>query len=69
MSMVLYTLDELIHDVRRLGFKDALWHFFSPTPFMIPGIFFFLAMLRGMWDLMSLTRDGTRAPCSGSAEP
>ena len=30
--------------------------------------FFFLAMLCGMKDLSSLTRDGTRAPCSGSAE-
>ena len=28
----------------------------------------FLAVLRGMWDLSSPTRDGTHAPCSGSAE-
>ena len=25
-------------------------------------------LLRGMWDLSSLTRDRTRAPCSGSTE-
>ena len=28
----------------------------------------FLARLHSMWDLSSLTRDGNRAPCSGSAE-
>ena len=27
-----------------------------------------LAAPRGMWDLSSLTRDGTRAPCRGSLE-
>ena len=32
------------------------------------GIFFFLAMPLGLWDLSSPTRDRTRAPCSGSAE-
>ena len=30
-------------------------------------IFYFLAAPRGMWNLSSPTRDGTRAPCSGSA--
>ena len=30
--------------------------------------FFILATLRGMWDLCSLTRDQTRAPCIGSTE-
>ena len=30
--------------------------------------FFFLAVLRDMWDLSSLTRDRTRAPYSGSLE-
>ena len=30
--------------------------------------FFFLAAPHGMWDLSSLTRDRTHAPCSGSAE-
>ena len=30
---------------------------------------FFLAVLCGMQDFSSLTRDRTRAPCSGSAEP
>ena len=29
---------------------------------------FFLAESRGMRDLSSLTRDGIRSPCSGSAE-
>ena len=29
----------------------------------------FLAMPPGLWDLSSLTRDRTRAPYSGSAEP
>ena len=28
----------------------------------------FLAAPCGMWDLSSPTRDGTRAPCSGSVE-
>ena len=31
-------------------------------------IFNFLAVLHSMWDLSSLTRDQTRAPCSGSTE-
>ena len=30
--------------------------------------FFFLATLLGLQDLSSLTRDGTQAHCSGSAE-
>ena len=30
--------------------------------------FFFKASLQGMWDLISLTRDRTCTPCSGSAE-
>ena len=30
--------------------------------------FFFLAVLRDMWDLSSLTRDRNPAPCSGSWE-
>ena len=30
--------------------------------------FIALAMPRGMWDLSSPTRDGTRAPCIGSTE-
>ena len=30
--------------------------------------FFFFAVLHGVWDLSSLTRDGTCAPCSGSTE-
>ena len=30
--------------------------------------FFFFAMRRGMWDLSSPTRDGTRAPRNGSME-
>ena len=30
--------------------------------------FFFFATLHSMWDLSSLTRDWTRAPCTGSAE-
>ena len=29
---------------------------------------FFWAVPGGMWDLGSRSRDGTRAPCSGSAE-
>ena len=29
---------------------------------------FFKATLLGMWDLSSLTRDRTRAPCGGSVE-
>ena len=28
---------------------------------------FFMAILHGMWDLSSLTRDGTWAPCGGNA--
>jgi len=31
--------------------------------------FFFLAVLRSMLDLSSLTKDQTRAPCAGSVEP
>ena len=31
-------------------------------------LFLFLAALRGMWDLRSLSRDQTHTPCSGSAE-
>ena len=31
-------------------------------------LFFFLATPHGMWDLSSLTRDQTCAPCSGSTE-
>ena len=30
---------------------------------------FFLATLQGMWDISSLIRDWTHAPCSGSPEP
>ena len=30
--------------------------------------FYFLAMLLGMWDLSSLTRNQTHTPCSGSTE-
>ena len=30
--------------------------------------FFFVAVLHGMWDLISLTRDGTLIPCIGSTE-
>ena len=30
--------------------------------------FSFLAVVHSMWDLSSLTRNGTRAPCSGSME-
>ena len=33
-----------------------------------PIFFFFGATLHGMWDLSSLTRDRTLAPCSGSPE-
>ena len=29
---------------------------------------FFLAVLHGTWDLISLTRDGTHAPCIGSTK-
>lgn len=29
---------------------------------------FFLAMTHGLWDLSSLIRDGTPAPCSGTTE-
>ena len=31
-------------------------------------LFFFLAMSQDMWDFSYLTRDRTRAPCSGSTE-
>ena len=31
--------------------------------------FFFCHAMHGMWDLTSLTRDQTLAPCSGSTEP
>ena len=30
--------------------------------------FFFVAVLHGMWDLISLIRDGTLIPCIGSTE-
>ena len=30
--------------------------------------FFFLAVMQNLWDLSSLTRNRTRAPCSGSME-
>ena len=30
--------------------------------------FFFLAVPHGMWDLISLAKDETQAPCSGSME-
>jgi len=33
------------------------------------GLLFFLAMLHGFWDLSSLTKDQTWAPCGGSMEP
>ena len=33
------------------------------------GFFFLLAVPCDMWDLSSLTRGRTRAPCSGSAKP
>ena len=35
---------------------------------LMPSDFFFLAVPCGMWDLSSLTRDETQAPCSGSVE-
>ena len=31
-------------------------------------LFFFLVVLGNMWDLISLTRDQTYTPCSGSKE-
>ena len=36
--------------------------------FLVLFFAFFLATLRGMWDLSSLTRDWTHAPCGGSME-
>ena len=36
--------------------------------FVLLSLSFFLATPHGMWDLSSPTRDGTRAPCSGSVE-
>ena len=35
---------------------------------LLLGFFFFLAELRGIQDLSSLTKNRTRAPCSGHAE-
>ena len=48
--------------------------FLSGDSVLIPAhpfffLIFFLATLYGMWDLSSLTRDRTRAPCIGSTEP
>ena len=51
------------------GFRtiQAVW---SPGALGWLGIFFFffLAALCSMWDLSSLTRDQTQAPCIGSME-
>ena len=40
----------------------------SSMAFVSLFVFSFLAALQGMWDLSSLTRDGTRASCIGSTE-
>lgn len=40
----------------------------TTTTEMITNISFFLAVPRGIWDLSSQTRDGTHAPCAGSAK-
>ena len=48
-----------------LGFKFHICHFQAILLFIL---FYFLAALCSMWDLSSLTRDQTHAPCSGSTE-
>ena len=40
----------------------------SPQDFLLSSTFFFLSVLRGLWDLSSPTRDWTHAPYSGSLE-
>ena len=40
----------------------------SPTLFIFNLILFFWAVLRGMWDLSSPSRDRTCTPCSGSTK-
>ena len=66
-------LDKLAHQHRS---QSASW---VPGPRQVPWshsrtylififLFLFLAIPSGLWDLSSPTRDGTRAPCSGSAE-
>ena len=39
-----------------------------PSPFISLKTNFFLAVLHGTWDFISLTRDGTRTPCIGSTK-
>ena len=53
-----------------LGGKGRKWVFMGKLKPSHPTLFFFflLAVPHSMWDLSSRTRDGTRAPCSGSAE-
>ena len=46
----------------------ASWHSDSPSTLFRRVFVFFLATPHGMQDLSSLTRDGTRNPCSGSAQ-
>ena len=49
------------------GYWRSFWQLevtaMHPSP-----LFFFLATLHSLWDLGSLTRDRTRAPCSGSTD-
>ena len=42
-------------------------HILAKT-YLLPFLFFFLAALRNLWDLGSLTKDQTCAPYSGSME-
>ena len=46
--------------------KAIMWAVYYVFQFYF--FFFFLATLHSMWDLSSLTRDGTCAPCIGSVE-
>ena len=39
------------------------------VPSLFSEVFFFLAGLHVLWDPSSLTKDETRASCSGSLEP
>ena len=59
----------------RLAHSIECWEFLNRhIKLTAPGLmtkfffFFFWSLLTGMWDLSSLTRDQTSAPCIGNTE-
>ena len=71
------TATKMHHPSQFIGLKKkkknsmGFWNIFLSLTVFIFIYLFYLAALRGMWDLSSLTRDPTGAPCigSGKSEP